>query len=459
MAEAAKCAASAPRGILRTPETIQKFQQAPTQPGQPSPLLSYFGILLDKGQLNQHESIELCRPVVTQGRKELVEKWLKEEKLTCSEPLGDLIKPVDSNLALSVYLRANAPQKVIMCFAETGQFDKIIVYAQKVGYEADWTTLLRMVMRSNPEAGSKFATMMTQKDPPLLSVDMIVSIFQESSLIPQCTEFLLTTLKDNKPEEAALQTRLLEMNLLHAPNVADAILGNNMFTHYDKPHIAQLCEKAGLLQRALEHYTDLYDIKKAIVHTQSLNAEWLVNFFGTLSVEDSIECLKAMLHTNIRQNLKVCVQVASKYHEQLGADRLIELFTEFKSFEGLFYFLGAIVNFSQDENVHFKYIEAAVRVGQIKEVERICRESNHYNPEKVKNFLKEAKLQDHLPLIIVCDRFEFVSDLVLYLWKNQLQRYIEIYVQKVNPSRLPVVCGGLLDVDCEEETIKNLREG
>merc|ERR1712226_597360 len=146
--------------------------------------------------------------------------------------------------------------------------------------------------------------MLVSQEPQLLDINSIGSVFQESQLIPQCTEFLLNTLKDNKPEQAALQTRLLEMNLLHAPNVADAILGNNMFSHYDRAHIAQLCEKAGLLQRALEHYTDLYDIKKAIVHTQSLNAEWLVNFFGTLSVEDSIECLKAMLHTNIRQNLK-----------------------------------------------------------------------------------------------------------------------------------------------------------
>lgn len=65
-----------------------------------------------------------------------------------------------------------------------------------------------------------------------------------------------------------------------------------MFTHYDRAHIAQLCEKAGLLQRALEHYTDLYDIKRAVVHTHLLPAEWLVSFFGTLSVEDSLECLK-----------------------------------------------------------------------------------------------------------------------------------------------------------------------
>lgn len=159
----------------------------------------------------------------------------------------------------------------------------------------------------------------------------------------------------------------------HWVQVADAILGNQMFTHYDRAHIAQLCEKAGLLQRALEHYTDLYDIKRAVVHTHLLNPEvgishkrffflylslfsflifqvylamtyiliyfshafqWLVNFFGSLSVEDSLECLRAMLSANIRQNLQICVQVASKYHEQLTTQALTELFESFKSFEG-----------------------------------------------------------------------------------------------------------------------------
>lgn len=125
----------------------------------------------------------------------------------------------------------------------------------------------------------------------------------EYNLIQQCTSFLLDALKNNRPTEGPLQTRLLEMNLMHAPQVssakhlkitfllylfsffilshrtcfylqvADAILGNQMFTHYDRAHVAQLCEKAGLLQRALEHYTDLYDIKRAVVHTHLLNPE------------------------------------------------------------------------------------------------------------------------------------------------------------------------------------------
>ena len=132
------------------------------------------------------------------------------------------------------------------------------------------------------------------------------------------------------------------------------------------------------------------------------------------------------------------------------------MFENFKTFEGLYYFLGSIVNFSKDPEVHFKYIQAACRTGQLKEVERICRESNVYEPEKVKNFLKEARLPDQLPLIIVCDKHDFVHDLVLYLYQNNFYKYIEIYVQKVNSSRTPQVLGALLDVDCEESIIKNL---
>ena len=87
---------------------------------------------------------------------------------------------------------------------------------------------------------------------------------------------------------------------------------------------------------------------------------------------------------------------------------------------------------SEDPEIHLKYIEAAAKTGQIKEVERVTRESNFYDPEKTKNFLMEAKLPDARPLINVCDRFGFVPDLTHYLYKNNMLRYIEGYVQKVN---------------------------
>jgi hypothetical protein len=59
----------------------------------------------------------------------------------------------------------------------------------------------------------------------------------------------------------------------------------------------------------------------------------------------------------IDQNFDVIFQIATKYHEQLTTKALIDLFESFKSYEGLFYFLGSIVNFSQDQEVHFKYIQ------------------------------------------------------------------------------------------------------
>jgi clathrin heavy chain len=74
----------------------------------------------------------------------------------------------------------------------------------------------------------------------------------------------------------------------------------------------------------------------------------------------------------------------------------------------------------------------------------------------VKNFLKESRLTEMLPLIIVCDRFNFIHDLVLYLYQNQQFKSIEVYVQQVNPARAPAVVGGLLDVDCDEKIIKDL---
>lgn len=43
-----------------------------------------------------------------------------------------------------------------------------------------------------------------------------------------------------------------------------------------------------------------------------------------------------MLQANIRQNLQICVQVATKYHEQLTTQALIDLFESFKSYEGMF---------------------------------------------------------------------------------------------------------------------------
>ncbi|THU69571.1 hypothetical protein C4D60_Mb08t15820 [Musa balbisiana] len=253
--EAAELAAESPQGILRTPETVAKFQSVPVQAGQTPPLLQYFGTLLTKGKLNAFESLELSRLVVNQNKKNLLENWLAEDKLECSEELGDLVK---------------------------------------VGYTPDYLFLLQTILRSDPQGAVNFALMMSQMDGGCpVDYNTITDLFLQRNLIREATAFLLDVLKPNLPEHAFLQTKVLEINLV-----------------------------------------------------------------------------------------------------------------------------------TEDPDIHLKYIEAAAKTGQLKEVERVTRESNFYDPEKTKNFLMETKLPDARPLI------------------------------NVNPGNAPLVVGQLLDDECPEDFIK-----
>lgn len=165
----------------------------------------------------------------------------------------------------------------------------------------------------------------------------------------------------------------------------DGESSNEMFSHYDRQRIAQLCEQAGLLTRALEHYEDPASIKRCIVQTDKIQPEFLINYFGRLTVDLALECLDEMLRVNIRQNLQSVIDIAKKYSDLFGPTRIIDLLEKYRTAEGLYFYLGGIVNISEDKDVTFKYIEAATKMGQMSEVERVCRESS-----KLLSFLSAA---------------------------------------------------------------------
>ncbi len=459
---AARVAADSPRGLLRTPDTIARFQQIPAVAGQPQPVFQYFSVLLEKGKLNHLESVELSKPVIQQGRAQLLEKWVNEDKLTYSEELGDIAMQADVEMALKIYLQASPSpaEKVINCYMQKGEFDKIVEYAQKVNFHVDYSYMLQQLVRSNPQGALDFSKKLasTENGQQLIDPNSVLEIFMSVNLLREATAFLLEALKGNRKEEGFLQTKLLEINFLGGmPQVADAILGNEMFTHYDRAYVGKMCEQCGLPQRALEHYTDVADVKRVLQNgVGMLSPEFILSFFGSVSKETSMDVLKDLLARNIRQNLQMVVQVATKYSDPLGPEELIKLFEDFKSYEGLFHYLGAIVNNSLVPAVHRKYIEAAAKMQQFKEVERVCRDSTVYDPEDVKKFLMESKLPDPRPLIHVCDRYDFVEELTAYLYGNNLQKYIEVYVQKVSPAKTPQVVGKLLDLEANEEFVRNL---
>jgi clathrin heavy chain len=211
----------------------------------------------------------------------------QEDKIECSSELGDMTKPYSPQLALAIYLRSgDSHEKVVHCFLQTGEYGKVVPYCQQNRFTPNFGVILQsLIAAGNAKAAQDMASQLVKNESgPMIEINVVVDLFAQYSRLQECTSFLLDVLAGDKPEQGYLQTRLLEMNLMGgATAVVDAILGHGMFHHFDKAHIAKLCEKVGLFQRAMELYTDMSDIKRCIVRTNALTPEFLVSFFGNLN--------------------------------------------------------------------------------------------------------------------------------------------------------------------------------
>lgn len=82
VSQAVKLVAEAPNGLLRTRETIQRFQAIPQLPGQQPALSVYFKTLLEKGKLKSFEAVELARIVLQKaGGAAYIQKLIGEDKV------------------------------------------------------------------------------------------------------------------------------------------------------------------------------------------------------------------------------------------------------------------------------------------------------------------------------------------------------------------------------------------
>jgi len=328
-------------------------------------------------------------------------------------------------------------------------------YVKQSGQQIDFTKILATLIPVNAEAGLGLAKMLVTQAPGMASIEQIAQLFVQSNKIQETTAFLLEALKGNKPEEAHLQTKLLEINLQTAPNVAEAIFQMKTFTHYDRNRVALLCEQAGLYARAVEHFTNTQDIKRALLNTHAISKDQMVEVFKRLDPDDALASFYDLMKSN-RQNCQIVAEVAIANFGRVGADKVVEMFESVGAADGMFFYLGHVLPQCDDHDLYLKYITAAARLNKVEEIEKVIRNSTNYDPEKVKNFLMDAKLPDPRPLIYLCDTHGYQDELTRYLYKNKQNRFIEIYLFKVNNDAAPKVLGTLVDLDCDETYIKQL---
>ncbi|KAL6586408.1 hypothetical protein OROMI_001396 [Orobanche minor] len=187
-------------------------------------------------------------------------------KLEWSEELGDLVKTVDADLALNIYIKDRATLKVVVAFAKRREFDKILIYSKQINqhnimFETGWISFCKPFFWQISRELLSLPLCCLKWREVILPVDYntIIDLFLQVNMIRETMTFLLDVLKPNLPEHAFLQTKVLEINLVTFPNVANAILENGMFSHYDRPHITQLYEEVGLYVRALQHLWSFWD--------------------------------------------------------------------------------------------------------------------------------------------------------------------------------------------------------
>lgn len=149
------------------------------------------------------------------------------------------------------------------------------------------------------------------------------------------------------------------------------------------------------------------------------------------------------------------VQVFTQNHQKLTIPSCIKVFESAGAYEGTFHFLRGVLPNTQDKEVHFKFIEAAVKTNNFQEVENIIKDKKEsYDPIQVKDFLKELKMANPKPLMMLCDIHGYTEELTKYLLKNNLPKYIEMYLFKINPGAAPIVLGTMIDQEADESYIK-----
>lgn len=362
----------------------------------------------------------------------------------------------------------------ILCMLQLGFTELITRYCEQKNYTPHWKDILAHVYTSRREDIISFAKQFVNEQ--YLTAKEIVNVLSGSDIkaVQNTTEFILIYLehRDDQKEDGELQTKVLEINLKHAPQVAVAIFESEdyKFTHYDRNYIANLCEKAELYRFALMNYEDTNDIAHVLGIDESVVTEEFANKLKNdkLSSDDVYLCFcKLSDYRGSGLNMKFFNQFVEHWSDEMGKkynveSRFVDFLAKNECWKSLHLYARDDVHCfdTKDKDIIYKYIFAAAEVGKFEDIEYVCRWSTHYDPQQVKKFLMESgKMPNPQALIHLCDRHGYIKELTKYLYDNSLCSFLKSYIEEIGPpgnSGLHRVVVYLLEINAEEKTIRNL---
>ncbi|KAG9395516.1 Clathrin heavy chain [Carpediemonas membranifera] len=440
---------------LRTRETLSLFQRQPQTPGQPPAVLTYFQTLMQAGgKLLDFETIEIARPMVEQGKTELLEQWIQTDKVTCSETLGNMLSN-QSALALTVFLKAQAHHRVVELLAERGEFEKVVAYCSRVNYSGDMPWLLDRVIAARGPVQSIASKLVQDK---LMEPHAVVDTLVAAGFVREATAILLDLIKAANYDEttAAHQTKMLAINIQTNPDIAASILDRQILKHFDRHAIATMCERAHMSLQAARLFETPADLRRVLLAPDDMVPDFFAEKVMSLGPENAMDLVLEIAGRNMHAYMPQLVAACCALVPYQDANNLMAIFDDRQAHDGLYQLTSFLLRSHPTEDVTYKYIESAVHLGHVQEVERVLRTSEHIDAPRVKAFLMQTDLSTTLPLVTLCDRFNLVHELVEFMYQRKLRRGIENYVSTYNPRRAPEVVATLLDMEADETFVSEI---
>ena len=111
-----------------------------------------------------------------------------------------------------------------------------------------------------------------------------------------------------------------------------------------------------------------------MLNSHAIPKELMIEFFNKMSEDDCIVCMNNLMRSN-HQNGPLVAEIAVKYADKIATNKSIAVLEAYGSNEGLLLFLCNVLPHTDNPDIYFKYIEACARMNNMKEVERVVRET------------------------------------------------------------------------------------
>jgi clathrin heavy chain len=243
---------------------------------------------------------------------------LNENKITCTDELGEFVSQNSNNqqLAQQIFKKSGNIGKIVETLVIEQNWPRLIEVAKSSNEsKIDWDKITIMAINSNPQESLKLARALAGKEgsvskPSKINIQNTAQYYVSKNLLSECTAFLISSLKEDSPEDTHMQTKLFELNLNIDIKQAEQIFQLNLFNNFDKNHIAKLCESKGLMHRALQHYTNIADIKRVILNTHMIPEDFIIQHVSKMENNDKLSVMKELAIHNPQMNNQIVARAA-----------------------------------------------------------------------------------------------------------------------------------------------------